>query len=115
MCIEITGYFKNILFRCRFGKDSNEIPDGVAFFSKNIITTGSTVEYSASCRCLTSEKSEAELDQLICLGEIDGDVCSNVLISVKNHPGYFRLKTSSWQYIFQFFKDYQTFVCLCPQ
>ena len=115
LCIEVTGYFKNILLRYQFGKDSNKIPDGVAFFSKNIITTGSTVEYSASCRSLTSEKIEVELDQLICLGEIDKDVGSNVLISVKNHPGYFRLKTSSWKYMFPIYKDYQTFVCLCPR
>ena len=40
---------------------------------------------------------------------------SNVLISVKNQPGYFRLKTSSWEYMFPFFKGDQTFVCLCPQ
>ena len=113
--IEINGYWNNIYFRTRFGKHSNEIPDGVAFFSKNMITTGSTVEYSASCRSLTSEKIEVELDQLICLGKIDKDVMSNVLISVKDHPGYFRLKTSSWEYIFPFFKDYQTFVCLCPR
>ena len=115
LCIEINGYWNNIYFRFRFGKHSNEIHDGVAFFSKNIITTGSTVEYSASCRSLTSEKIEVELDQMFCLGKIDKDVVSNVLVSVKNHPGYFRLKTSSWEYIFPFFKDDQTFVCLCPQ
>ena len=115
LCIEINGYWNNIYFRFRFGKHSNEIHDGVAFFSKNIITTGSTVEYSASCRSLTSEKIEVEFDQMFCLGKIDKDVVSNVLVSVKNHPGYFRLKTSSWEYIFPFFKDYQTFICLCPQ
>ena len=115
LCIEITGYFKNILLRYRFGKDSNKTSDGVAFFIKNIITTGSTVEYSASCRPLSSEKIEVELDQLICLGEIDKDVGSNVLTSVENHPGYFRLKTSSLEYMFPIYKDYQTFVCLCPR
>ena len=113
--IEINSYWNNIYFRTRFGKHSNEMPDGVAFFSKNMINTGSTVEYSATCRSLTSEKTEVELDQLICLGKIDKDVAPNVLIPVKNHPGYFRLKTSSWEYIFPFFKDYQTFVCLCPR
>ena len=25
------------------------------------------------------------------------------------------MKTSSLEYIFPFFKDYQTFICLCPQ
>ena len=115
LCIKITSCFNNILLHCHFGKYSSEIPVGAAFFNKIIITTGSIVEYSASCRCLTSEKNEAELDQLICLGEIDRDVGSKVLISVKNYPGYFRLKTSSLEYIFPFFKDYQTFICLCPQ
>ena len=105
LCIKITSCFNNILLHCHFGKYSSEIPVGAAFFNKNIITTGSIVEYSASCRCLTSEKNEAELDQLICLGEIDRDVGSKVLISVKNYPGYFRLKTSSLEYIFPFFKD----------
>ena len=79
-----------------------------------MITTGSAVEYSASCRSLTNEKIELELDELICLGKIDKDGSSNMLISVKNHPGYFRLKPSSWDYIFQFFKDHRTFACLCP-
>ena len=114
LCIKITSCFNNILLRCHFGKYSNKIPVGTAFFNKTIITTGSIVEYSASCRCLTSEKNEAELDQLICLGEIDRDVGSKVLISVKNYPGYFRLKTSSLEYIFPFFKDCQMFICLCP-
>ena len=113
--IEINGYWNKIYFRFRFGKHSSEIQDCVAFFSKNIINTGSTVEYSASCRSLASEKIEVELDQMICLGKIDKYAASNVVISVKNHPGYFRLKTSSWEYMFPFFKDYQTFVCLCPQ
>ena len=72
------------------------------------------MEYSASCRSLTNEKIELELDELICLGNIDIDGSSNMLISVKNHPGYFRLKPSSWDYIFQFFKDHRTFACLCP-
>ena len=115
LCTEMNGYWNNIYFRTRFGKHSNEMPDGVEFFSKNMINTGSTVEYSATCRSLISEKFEGELDQLICLGKIDKDVVSNVLISVKNHPGYFRLKTSSREYIFPFFKDYQTFACLCPR
>ena len=79
-----------------------------------MITTGSAVEYSVSCRSLTSEKIELELDQLICLGNIDKDGGSNMLISVKNHPGYFRLKPGSWNYIFHFLKDYRTFACLCP-
>ena len=114
LCIKITSCFNNILLRCHFGKYSNKIPVGTAFFNKTIITTGSIVEYSASCRCLTSEKNEAEVDQLICLGEIDRDVGSKVLISVKNYPGYFRLKTSSLEHIFPFFKDCQTFICLCP-
>ena len=44
--IEINGYWNKIYFRFRFGKYSSEIHDGAAFFSKNIITTGSTVEYT---------------------------------------------------------------------
>ena len=115
LCIEINSCWNKIYFRIRFGKHSNKIHDGVAFLSKNIITTGSTMEYSVSCRSLTSEKIEVELDQLLCLGKIDKDVVSNALASVKNHPGFFRLKTSSWEYMFPFFKDYQTFACFCPQ
>ena len=112
--IQINGRWNKIYFRSRFGKHSNKVPDGAAFFSKNLITSGSTVEYSASCRAFISEKIELELDQLICVGEIDKRDCSNNLIPVKNHPGYFQLKPDSWKYVFPFFKDYQTFLCLCP-
>lgn len=51
---------------------------------------------------------------MFCLGKIDKDGGSNNLVSVKNHPGYFQLKPSSWQYIFPFFKDSRTFTRLCP-
>ena len=51
---------------------------------------------------------------MFCLGKIDKDGGSNNLVSVKNHPGYFQLKPSSWQYIFPFFKDSRTFARLCP-
>ena len=112
--IQINGYWNKSYYRARFGNHSNKVPDAAAFFSKNLITTGSTVEYSASCRAFISEKIELELDQLICIGEIDKVGCSHNLIPVTNHPGYFRLKTGSWKYVFPFFKDYQTFVCLCP-
>ena len=113
--IQINGCWNKSYFRVRFGKHSNEETDAAAFFSKNLITTGSTVEYSASCRAFVSEKIELELDQLICIGKIDKLGCSNNFTAVKNHPGYFRLKRGSWKYVFPFFKDYQTFVYLCPQ
>ena len=112
--IQINRYWNSNYFRARFGKHSNEVPNGALFFSKNLITTGSTVEYSACCRALISEKIELELDQLICIGKIDEDGGLENLVPVTNHPGYFRLKPGSWKYVFPFFKDYQTFVCLCP-
>ena len=112
--IQINRYWNKNYFRARFGRHSNKVPNGALFFSKNLITTGSTVEYSASCRALISEKIELELDQLICIGKIDEDGGLENLVPVTNHPGYFRLKPGSWKYVFPFFKDYQTFVCLCP-
>ena len=112
--IQINRYWNGSCFRARFGKHSNKVPDGAAFFRKNLITTGSTVEYSASCRGLITEKIELELDQMICIGKIDEDDGLENLVPVTNHPGYFRLKPGSWKYVFPFFKDYQTFVCLCP-
>ena len=112
--IQLNGCWNKGYYRVRFGKHSNEEANAAAFFSKNLITTGSTVEYSASCRAFISEKFELELDQLICIGKIDKLGSSNNLTPVKNHPGYFRLKPGSWKYVFPFFKDYQTFVYLCP-
>lgn len=90
--IQIHCYGNKIYFHDKFDKLSDKTLDGAEFFSKNMITTGSTVEYSASCRSLINEKMKLELDQMFCLGKIDKAGGSNNLMSVKNHPGYFQLK-----------------------
>ena len=51
------------------------------------------MEYSTNCRAFTSEKNDLELDQLICIDEIDKVSCSNNLTAVKNHAGYFQLNS----------------------
>ena len=60
--IQIHCNWDKIYFRDKFEKLPDKTLDGAEFFSKNMITTGSTVEYSASCRSLINEKMELELD-----------------------------------------------------
>ena len=91
--IQINGCRNKSYFRSQFGKHLHEVLDGAAIFSKKSITASSTVEYSTNCRAFTSEKNDLELDQLICIGEIDKVSCSNNLTPVKNHAGYFRLNS----------------------
>lgn len=55
--------------------------------------------------CISADVVKFQADKVGCL---------NNLIPVKNDPGYFRLKPGSWKYVFPLFKDYQTFLSLCP-
>ena len=70
----------------------NNLPDeAVAYFEKYVSVTGSTVELSAICRTLVNEQIDIELDLLYCIGQINENIVSNVLASVMDHPGFFRV------------------------
>ena len=88
--------------------------DALAFFERNLIVTGSTVEYTAICRTLITKKLDIELDNIICMGQINENVVSNVLSSVIDHPGFFRVKPNISESVFPFLKEKQTFVNLSP-
>ena len=92
----------------------NNLPDeAVAYFEKYVSVTGSTVELSAICRTLVNEQIDIELDLLYCIGQINENIVSNVLASVMDHPGFFRVRPTVFECVFPFFKKEQTFACLC--
>ena len=114
MCKEyrkINRYWNKTYFSLLFNKQSKE---ATTFFNKNLINTGSFVEYSAICRTLVGENIELELDQLYCIGQIDKDSALKVLTSVQDRPGFFRVKTCVWEYLFPFYKKENTYLYLCP-
>ena len=89
MYMKINKYWNSISLWLLFNKQSEEIPNGITFFKKNLINTGSMVEYSAICRTLAGEKKGVELDQLYCVGQIDKAGAMKVLTSLQEHPGFF--------------------------
>lgn len=83
----------------------NNVPEErVAFSETNLLVTGSTVEYSAICRTLATKKIDIELDHLYCLGQINENVASNVLSSVTDHPGFFRVRPIIFESVFSSLK-----------
>lgn len=108
--MKINKYWHYIHLWNLFKKQSE---DAITFFKKNLIITGSMVEFSALCRTLAGEKIGVELDQLHCLGQIDNLGATKVLTSLKDYPGFFRVKPSAWEYIFPFLKDEHTYLNLC--
>ena len=109
---QVNKYWKRFMIYALFYNNFPE--ERVAFFERNLIVTGSTVEYSAICRTLASKKFDIELDHLYCLGQINENVASIVLSSVTDHPGFFRVRPVIFESVFPFFKEEQTFVCLSP-
>ena len=112
MFTQINRYWMRFIIYFLFYKHFPE--DALAFLERNLIVTGSAVEYTAICRTLAVEKLEMELDHFHCIGQINENVASNVLSSVMDHPGFFRVKPIIYESIFPFLKEEQTFVCLSP-
>ena len=109
---QINKYWKRFMIYALFYNNFPE--ERVAFFERNLLVTGSTVEYSAICRALATKKFDIELDHLYCMGQINKNVASNVLSSVTDHPGFFRVRPIIFESVFPFLKEEQTFACLSP-